>query len=253
MLQKTHQSLLLFCITKGEIKKNEPIHGYKVFNPDWTCMDKQYSCPGIFEEDVIPRVCSEGMHFCRIAADCFNYYPFDPTFRVAEVIALGEVEENGNKCCTNKLEIVREVSWSELLTIVNTGKNCSGLGNTGDWNTANFSNGCFNTVEQKICLFNKPSEWTYRDWLDSYARFILNHIPSDSLTYIRFGNMTDKEKEDHPEAEITGGYLKTVDGAAERQSWWDNLSETDKAVIKFIPNFDPDIFKEITGIDVNKG
>ena len=241
-----------------ESKRKEPIHGYKVFNPDWTCLDKQYSCPGIFEEDVIPHVCSEGMHFCRMAVDCFHYYPFDPAFRVAEVIALGDIEENGNKCCTNKLEIVREVSWSELLTIVNTGKNCTGLSNTGDRNTgdrntANFSNGCFNTVEQKICLFNKPSEWTYKDWLDSYARFILNHIPSNSLTYIWFSDMTDKEKEEHPEAEVTGGYLKAIDETPGRQAWWDDLSETDKDIIKSLPNFDPDIFREITGIDVNKG
>ena len=28
------------------------VKGYKVFNPDWTCRGKQYSCPGNFEEDV---------------------------------------------------------------------------------------------------------------------------------------------------------------------------------------------------------
>ena len=28
------------------------VRGYKVFNPDWTCRGKQYSCPGAFEEDV---------------------------------------------------------------------------------------------------------------------------------------------------------------------------------------------------------
>ena len=27
----------------------EKVKGYKVFNPDWTCMEKQYSCPGKFE------------------------------------------------------------------------------------------------------------------------------------------------------------------------------------------------------------
>lgn len=118
-----------------EINKNEPIRGYKVFNPDWTCRNKQYACPGIFEEDVNPHVCSEGMHFCRIAADCFNYYRFDSSNKVAEVVAYGDVEENGDKCCTNKLEIIREIPWSELLTIVNTGRDCTGLCNTGNRNT----------------------------------------------------------------------------------------------------------------------
>lgn len=28
----------------------EVVHGFKVFNPDWTCRGKQYTCPGKFEE-----------------------------------------------------------------------------------------------------------------------------------------------------------------------------------------------------------
>lgn len=30
------------------------VKGYKVFNSDWTCKGKQYTCPGTFEEDVNP-------------------------------------------------------------------------------------------------------------------------------------------------------------------------------------------------------
>lgn len=71
------------------------VKGYKVFNPDWTCKGKQYSCPGTFEENVNPSVCNVGMHFCKNAADCFNYYSFDPNNHVAEVIAHGTVAEDG--------------------------------------------------------------------------------------------------------------------------------------------------------------
>lgn len=96
------------------------IRGFKVFNPDWTCRDKQYTCPGAFEEDVAPSVCDRGMHFCKKAADCFNYYSFNPENKVAEVIALAErTVEDGDKCATNYLEIVREISWQEVLEIVN--------------------------------------------------------------------------------------------------------------------------------------
>lgn len=42
------------------------VKGYKVFNPDWTCKGKQYTCPGTFEEDVNPSVCNVGMHFCKM-------------------------------------------------------------------------------------------------------------------------------------------------------------------------------------------
>lgn len=41
------------------------IKGYKVFNSDWTCRNKQYTCPGKFEEDVELDVCSRGLHFCK--------------------------------------------------------------------------------------------------------------------------------------------------------------------------------------------
>ena len=237
------------------------VKGYKVFNPDWTCKNKQYSCSGRFEEDVTPSVCNEGMHFCKKAADCFNYYSFDPNNKVAEVVAYGEVSEKGDKCATNKLEVVREIPWSELLEIVNMGKGCTGLCNSGDWNSGNrnsgdwnkcsFSNGCFNTTSPKIYLFNKPSEWTYEDWLSSEARYLLNQIPEDVLEYIWLSEMTDKEKAAHPEAETTGGYLKILDNSECAVIWWRELSDCQKAIITAIPNFDKAIFKEITGIDVD--
>ena len=232
---------------------SEIIKGFKVFNPDWTCSPngntKQYTCPGKFEEDVTPVRCGQGMHFCKVAADCFNYYDFNPDNHVAEVAAYGEVVEEGDKCATNKLEIIREIPWAELLEMVNTGKGCAGLcnsgnrnsgdwnsgnrnsgnrnsgdwnsgdWNSGDWNNTNFSNGCFNTVEPKIHLFNKPSEWTYRDWLNSEARYLMNQIQGDIL-----------------ECAVI---------------WWRSLDQRKKNVIMAIPNFDKAIFKEITGIDVD--
>ena len=232
------------------------VKGFKVFNPDWTCKDKKYGCPGRFEEDVTPSICNKGMHFCKRASDCFNYYSFDPNNKVAEVIAYGEVSEEGDKCCTDKLEIIREIPWQELLEIVNMGKGCTGLWNSGDcnsgdWNKTNFSNGCFNTVEPKIHLFNKPSEWTYSDWLNSDARYLLNQIPGDVLEYIWLDDMTDEEKAAHPEAETTGGYLKELNNSEWAVIWWRSLNDRQKNIITAIPNFDKAIFKEITGIDVD--
>ena len=294
------------------------IRGFKVFNPDWTCRDKQYTCPGVFEEDVTPSVCDRGMHFCKRAADCFNYYRFNPENKVAEVIALVDrTVEDGDKCATNYLEIVREIPWAELLEIVNTGKGCAGFGNSGnrnsgnrnsgdwnsgnrnsgdwnsgdrnsgnwnsgdwnsgnwnsgdwnsgnwnsgnrnsgdwnsgDWNKCSFSNGCFNTINPKINLFNKPAEWTYRDWLNSDAHYLLNQIPCDVLEYVWFENMTDQEKAAHPEAEITGGYLKQLDNSEGASIWWCGLTAYEKSTIMAIPNFDKEIFKEITGVDVDE-
>ena len=282
------------------------VHGFKVFRPDWTCSPngntKQYTCPGKFEEEGELDVCGHGMHFCQTAADCFNYYDFDSNNKVAEVIAYGEVLTEGDKSCTDKLEIVREIPWDEVLRIVNLGKNCTGRCNTGDWNTgdwntgdwntgdcntgdcntgdwntgdcntgdcntgdwntgdcntgdwnkSSFNTGCFNTEEQKITLFNKPSGMTYREWMDSDARYLLNQIPKDVVEWVYEEDMTDEEKATHPTYETTGGYLKVLDESECGQLWWGSLSDRRKEIIKAIPNFDAEIFFQCTGVRVDE-
>ena len=121
------------------------VKGYKVFNPDWTCRGFQYEVGKTFEHDGNIELCGSGFHFCQKASDCFNYYDFNSNNKVAEVEALDLVETEGNKSVTNKIHIVREIPWQELLTIVNTGKDCTGLENTGNWNTGNWNTGDCNT------------------------------------------------------------------------------------------------------------
>ena len=281
--------------------------GYKVFNSDWTCRGFQFEVGKVFEEDVTPVCCDRGFHFCTKASDCFRYYSFDPDNKVAEVEALGDIDtqDDDSKCCTNKIHIIREITWQEVLDLVNLGKACTGLcnsgnrnsgnrnsgdwnsgdwnsgdWNSGDWNSGNrnsgdwnsgdcnsgnrnsgnrnsgdwnktcFSNGCFNTESPKIFLFNKPSDWTYQDWLNSDARYILMDCPSNVLSWIWEDDMTDEEKEQHPEYSVTGGFLKHIEKETGRQMWWDGLSDRKKTIVMNLPNFDKDIFKEITGVDV---
>ena len=100
-------------------------------------------------------------------------------------------------------------------------------------------------------MFNKPSDWTFRDWWDSKARYLLNQIKHDVLEWIYWSDMTDKEKHEHPEAEVTGGYLKLLDESECGQIWWNGLDEDEKAIIKALPNFDQSIFEEITGIKID--
>ena len=304
------------------------VRGFKVFHPDWTCQDFQYKVGKTYELDSPPVCCRHGFHFCLKAADCFNYYEFDSKNKVAEVIALGEVDSgNGDtKCCTNKIQIVREIPWDELLHIVNTGKDCTGLCNTGDCNTGNrntgdcntgnrntgnrntgnrntgnrntgdcntgdcntgnrntgnrntgnrntgdcntgnrntgdcntgdcnkssFNTGCFMTEEQKIFMFNKPSDWSYRDWMNSDARYLLNQIPKNVVEWICSEDMTDDEKVEYPTHETTGGYLKVLDESECGQLWWGSLSENQKNIIRSLPNFDSEIFEACTGVKVD--
>ena len=299
---------------------NKMVKGFKVFNPDWTCTPgsnfKQYTCPGTFEEDVNVKVCNRGMHFCKNLVDCFDYQSFNPENKVAEVIAHGEIDERDNRCCTNKLEIVREIPWSEVLERVNQGKGCTGnrntsdyntgdyntgdyntgdyntgdyntgdyntgncnvgnrntgncnVGNrntgdyntgdyntgdynTGDWNYSSFNSGCFNTSEHKILMFDEPSDWTYKDWLNSKAHWILFGMPKAVTTWVYACDMTDEEKTAHPEHVTTGGYLKKLDEKDVAQDYWNSLSEDQKQVILSLPNFDKEKFYQCTGICVD--
>ena len=124
------------------------VKGYKVFNPDWTCRGFQYEVGKTFEHDGNIELCGSGFHFCQRASDCFNYYDFNSSNKVAEIEALDLVETEGNKSVTNKIHIIREIPWQELLTIVNTGNDCTGLENTGDCNTGNRNTGDRNTGDR---------------------------------------------------------------------------------------------------------
>ena len=287
--------------------------GYKVFNKDWTCRGFQYEVGKTYEMKEDPVYCEIGFHFCGKLIDCFNYYDFDSENKVAEIEALGTIDDSGDKekYCTNKIKIVRELTWHEVLDLVNTGKDNTGRGNagnwnagnwntgrgnagnrnagnrntgnwnagnrnagnrntgrgntgdentgdentgnrnTGDWNSTDFSTGCFNTKEEKIRLFNKRSNWTYRDWKYSSARDLMCDCPYTKTVWINEKYMTDSEKEENSTWKRTGGYLKTIEVTDEdRQAWWDNLDDEDQEEIKSLPNFDKEIFKEITGIEV---
>ena len=61
--------------------------------------------------------------------------------------------------------------------------------------------------------------------------------------------MTDDEKAAHPEHETTGGFLYLE--KADRQVWWDSLSDESKAAITSMPYFDADKFFVCIGIKVN--
>ena len=136
------------------------IHGYKVFKPDWTCRRKQYTCPGRFHEDEAV-ICVAGMHFCTRALDCFNYYPFDPSYHVCEVIGRGMVDHEYldacSKVCVTDLEIVRELTWAEVLDIVNIGSNDLGRSNIGHGNTGDSNIGCSNEGNSNIGFSNTGS------------------------------------------------------------------------------------------------
>ena len=261
--------------------------GYKVLNSDWTCRGFQYKIGETYETGEQIKLYDRGFHFCEKANDCFNYYSFDSSNKVAEIEALGEIINDGDKSVTNKIKIVREISWHEVLELVNTGKNNTGRRNTGnwnagdrntgdwnagnwnagdrnagngntgrwntgDWNSADNSSGVFCTTEEKIRIFDQPSDMTLQQWRDSDAYYIMcSALVKKYSDFVSESYMTEEEKQANPEYKTIGGFTKVIENTPEDiQNWWDELPKKDKQTIKDIPNFDADKFLDVTGIVV---
>ena len=132
----------------------------------------------------------------------------------------------------------------------NTGNCNAGNSNIGSWNTGSFNIGIFNTETPTITLFDKPSNWTYDTWVNSVAKMLLDRIKCNAVEWVGELEMTDTEKEEHPEYKTTGGYLKVLDKKDNAQIWWNNLTGKEREVIYSLPNFDKEKFCEILGITI---
>lgn len=67
------------------------------------------------------------------------------------------------------------------------------------------------------------------EWIESDARLVLESMPMN---------------QDEP--------ISAYQLAKERQKWWDRLKKDFKEKVYNLPNFDREIFLEITGIDVGE-
>ena len=87
--------------------------GYKGFNKGMTCRGFQYEVGQTYETKGEIELCKSGFHFCPKMADVFDYYGRNDC-RFAEVEALGQVIKGNNKCVTDRLHIVRELTQEEV-------------------------------------------------------------------------------------------------------------------------------------------
>ena len=123
-----------------------------------------------------------------------------------------------------------------------------GDSNTGYWNSCNKETGFFNSVQsEKVRVFNKEcllNEWEECD----KPSFIYFEI----IKWVSSSDMTDQEREDNPTYITTDGYLKVYEYKEAFKKSWDEADEEDRKKIFNLPNFDAEVFKEISGIDVHE-
>jgi hypothetical protein len=221
------------------------VKGYKVFNSDWTCRGFQYEVGEIYEINSKPIMCVSGFHFYKQVKDCFNYYPFNPKNKVAEVIAMGDIVEEGNKCCTNKIKIEREIAWEELLTVVNTGSACTGFGNSGDYNSGNWNSGDYNSGHCNSGDYNSghcnsgshnsgnynsgnrnSGDWNSGDW--NIASNVVGCFNTESQRLKFFDKETDITFEEWQNSEACR-LMNRIDFRPADWIWEDEMSEVEKA------------------------
>ena len=211
--------------------------------------------------------------------------------RFCEIEVLGAEVTDGEKCGSNKIKLVREIVGDELKTLIgqingntglfnsgscnsgsynsgscnsgsynsgsynsgswnsgscnsgswnsgpwNSGSWNSGSCNSGNWNSCNYSNGVFcNQGDKDIRIFNKPSGMSLEEFWNSKYSKALQSKPLE-LTY-----WDDKNQK-----------LKCRSYKDACAIWWSKLTEKNKKIIQEIPNFDPEIFFDITGIDIKE-
>jgi hypothetical protein len=91
------------------------VKGYKGFDKNLQCRDKQYEVGKTYEE-LEAELCKKGLHFCENPLDCFGYYP--PTeSRFAETEADDVSNERGgdSKRVAKKIFVKAELSIFNLV------------------------------------------------------------------------------------------------------------------------------------------
>jgi hypothetical protein len=132
----------------------------------------------------------------------------------------------------------------------NAGSYNSGYCNSGNYNSGNCNTGHFNSNSPKVRMFNRDTNLDLdSDILKKLRNLIFDNLKS-VCTWVYEFKMTNKEKEQNPFYETTGGYLKKRDYKYCWKKFWEKINQEEKDFIKSLPNFDAEIFKEITGIDV---
>ncbi len=126
----------------------------------------------------------------------------------------------------------------------NSGYRNSGDSNSGYGNSTDREAGIFNTTPGKIRCFNKETDLTWDDIEHPYFNeFCLNR-------WIPESEMTEEEKKADPDFFVRGGYLKTYSWEEAWANYWRDCDDEEKQRVLNLPNFDAEIFEEITGIDV---
>ena len=212
--------------------------GYKATDMNGCCRGFKFEVGKTYTKDTPKEeleCCTDKVfHFCRelFAIEKESNYKLSES-RLFEVIA-GDYVRSGDKYGTNSLTILREIEGEEKLNLINS----------GDCNSGNRNSGFFNSTEPNVRMFNKMTEKKSSEIdIPGWCYF-------DLTVWVSHDTATDAEKKEHKkEIETCGGYLKTLEYKEAWKLAWDKASKEEHEKLLKLPNWNNEVFKEITGID----
>ena len=250
--------------------------GYKAFDKDLKCRDMQFEVGKTYKTNVNKKelqLCSNTViHFCRElhCIETESNYVLSKS-RVCEIIATGDIIDDGSKFGTNKIKILRELTKKEIEKFCNrntgnrntgnrnagnrnagdgnagnrnAGNGNAGNRNAGNWNAGDGNAGFFNTITPTITMFNKPIDVNIEDI--AFPDFLY----FDLIKLVYKEEATDEEKEIYEkEIKTSGCFLKKLEYKEAFRVAWDKASPEEHKKLLKLPNWDNEIFKEISGID----
>lgn len=232
--------------------------GYKATDKDGCCRGFKFEVGKTYTKSTPKEeleCCTyKVFHFCRelSAIEKESNYKLSES-RLFEVIA-GDFVRDGDKYGTNSLTILREIKGEEKQELINSGCMNSGYRNSGDmnsgdmnsgsWNSGDRNSGLFNSDEPCVRMFNKMTNYKMKDIkIPSWCYF-------DLTVWVSHDTATEEEKTEHKaEIESCGGFLKTINYKDAWRLAWNKASIEERKELFDLPNWDNQVFKEITGID----
>ena len=129
----------------------------------------------------------------------------------------------------------------------NTGDRNTGDNNTGDHNTGNYNTCFFNTITPPIMMFNKPTKIKREDII--FPKFLYFSLTE----WVTKEDATKEEKRKYKkELKTCGGFLKRLDYKTAFRIAWNKAPYEEHKMLLDLPNWDNEVFKEISGIDAEK-